>query len=192
MYLNHFYNFIKYLILVIFIECVIIICINSSLFASQYDTLVAEESEVKVTLLYKFIKFIEWPKKVFLEDSDAFNFCILGENPFGDALDLIKGKKVDHKTMVIQKCHDLEEVDKCHILYISSSEENRLMDILKSINGLSILTVGDMRKFSQNGGIINFYMENDTVRFEINIDAVNRSGLNISSKLLRLAKIIRD
>ena len=80
----------------------------------------------------------------------------------------------------------------CHILFISSSEEKRLAKILEILKDSSVLTVGEMKQFAQSGGMVNFTIKENKIRFEINVDAAVRAELKISSKLLKLAEIVRD
>jgi hypothetical protein len=80
----------------------------------------------------------------------------------------------------------------CHILFISSYEKRHIQEILKSIKGLNILTIGDTDGFARKGIVINFYTEGQKIRFEINLDAAKRANLTISSRLLSLARIVRD
>ena len=83
-------------------------------------------------------------------------------------------------------------MDSCHILFISALEKERVASILKFLKSSCILTISDIEGFAQSGGIINFVIEENKVRFEINIDAANRAGIKISSKVLKLAKIIKE
>lgn len=150
------------------------------------------EYEVKAAFLYNFTKFVEWPTEATTDSGATFSLCVLGEDPFGKAFDSIQGEKIINKKLVINRFKELHDIEKCRILFISESEEKRLTQILKSLKGLHILTVSDTEGFAQQGVIINFYLEQNKVRFEINVDAARRSGLKISSKLLNLARIVYD
>ena len=94
--------------------------------------------------------------------------------------------------MVIKHCAKLDQLDKCHLLFVSRSEEKNLPEILAKIKNWNTLTVSDMEGFAQSGGVINFVTVEKKIRFEINLDAAERADLKISSKLLRLAKIVKD
>jgi hypothetical protein len=150
------------------------------------------EYKVKAAFLYNFTKFVEWPTEATTDSGATFNLCVLGEDPFGKTFDSIQGEKIVNKKLVINRFKELHDIEKCRILFISESEEERLTQILKSLKGLHILTVSDTEGFAQQGVIINFYLEQNKVRFEINVDAARRSGLKISSKLLNLARIVYD
>jgi hypothetical protein len=149
-------------------------------------------SQVKAAFLYNFAKFVEWPADVLPESSTEMGLCILGEDPFGaDLDDTIQGKSVNGRGIEIKRFRTLHALKGCHVLFISSSEWHRLPKILEDLKGESLLTVGEMTRFAKLGGIINFAMEENKVRFEINIDAAERARLRISSRLLKLAKVIR-
>jgi hypothetical protein len=151
------------------------------------------EYEVKAAFMYNFMKFIEWPDNAFPDNHVTMNLCILGKDSFGSTLDsAVQGETINNKKIVIKRLNDTHSLEKCHVLFISGSEQEHLTQILKTLNGLNILTVGDTKGFAQQGVVINFYIEENKVRFEINQDAVNRSRLKISSRLLNLAKIVHD
>jgi hypothetical protein len=160
-----------------------------NVYAEQQDV---GEYEVKAAFLYNFTKFVEWPTESLADTDATVNICVFGEDPYGTALNSIQGETIRDKKLAIKRLKSLQQVKNCHILFISESEEERLTRILKSLKGLHILTVGDTEGFAQKGVIINFYMEQRKVRFEVNVDAVRRSGLKISSRLLNLSRIVKD
>ena len=147
------------------------------------------EYEVKAVFIYNLAKFIEWPDKS-LDNSSTLTVYILGDDPFGTDLDAIRDKLIKGKRVVIKQIDSPDDLKNANILFISSSEKERLRDILKSISGLPILTVGDTKSFAQRGVMVNFYLENSKIRFEINLEAANLAGLKISSNLLRMGTII--
>jgi hypothetical protein len=147
------------------------------------------EYEVKAVVLYNLAKFIEWPDKS-LDKSPTLPVYILGDNPFGAHLDAIKGKLIKGKSVVIKQIDSPNALKNVGILFISSSEKEQLQDILQGISHRPILTVGDTRSFAQKGVMVNFYIENNKIRFEINLEAAKLAGLKISSNLLRMGKIV--
>ncbi len=149
------------------------------------------EYQVKAAFLYNFGKFVEWPPGTLADSS--FAICVLGDDPFGPALDqVIEGKSVHGKKLVAHRLGRIEEAGKCHVLFVSSSENGRLSQVLTSLRGRRVLTVGDTEGFAHRGGIINFRLVENKVRFEINLDAAERAGLTVSSQLLKLATVIRE
>jgi hypothetical protein len=145
---------------------------------------------IKAAFLFNFAKFVEWPADAFKDDLSPINLCILGIDPFGPALDILKDKKVKGRPLRIKRVHKVDDIEACHILFISASEKENLKQILYALRNLSTLTVSEIEGFAQMGGIINFIIVNKKVHFEINTDAAEQSRLKISSQLLKLAKIV--
>jgi hypothetical protein len=146
------------------------------------------EYQVKAAFLFNFSKFLEWPPEAMGQPNEPFVFGVLGNDPFGSYLDeIISGEKIMDHPMIVKRFNDIHEVDKCHILFINVPGKTR--DVLNTLKGKSILTVSDEEDFNGHGGIIKFYTDNDMIRLQINIDAAKAANLNVSSKLLRIAKI---
>lgn len=150
------------------------------------------EYRVKAAFVYNFAKFIDWPAKAFPDGRAPLTLCILGKDPFGVALETIKGKTVKGRKLVIQHVARIEDLDQCHILFISASEEKHVEKILETLKDSSVLTIGEMKMFAQRGGIIHLTVKESKVRFGINVDAAKRAGLKISSKLLKLSRVVTD
>ena len=149
---------------------------------------VASEYDVKAAFLYNFTKFVEWPPPALAERKD-FQLCVLGEDPFGGSLDVVKGERVAGRRISLLSTPKLAEAEGCQILFISRSERARMPQILQDLGNAPVLTVADTDGFLDHGGIINFLLEGSKVRFEINQQAAQRAGIKISSKLLRLAVV---
>jgi hypothetical protein len=148
--------------------------------------------EIKAAYIYNFAKFVEWPNARFQKAGESIHVCVFGDDPIGPSLEAIEGKTAGNKKVSIKQITSLQNVRGCEILFISNSEEAYLAKILKVISGSPILTIGDTEGFAEQGVIINFYLKNRTVRFEINPKAAIRAGLRISSNLLRIAKIVAE
>jgi hypothetical protein len=147
------------------------------------------EYQVKAAFLYNFAKFVEWPQEAFAQPDAPIVLGVLGEEPFGGALDqVIKGKAVNGHPLAIKRLKWGGKLRECHILFICASERKRLPAIFEQIKGAGILTVGETEAFTQQGGIINFTLVDNKVRFEINTDMAEQARLKISSRLLALAK----
>lgn len=78
----------------------------------------------------------------------------------------------------------------CSVLFISASDSGNLSQILEGIKGAPVLTVGDTEGYAGRGVVVNFFLEDNKVRFEINVEASRLAGLTISSQLLKLARIV--
>ena len=116
---------------------------------------------------------------------------VLGDDPFGSILeDTVAGELVKDRRLEVRRFKNVKEIKECHILFISRSESNKIKSILASLNGRSILTVGDVEDFALKGSIVRFVTENNKIRFRVNLDAAKAANLSISSKLLQLAEIV--
>jgi len=150
------------------------------------------EYEVKAAYIYNFAKFVEWQNGRFQDGSDTIHVCVLGDDPFGHSLAAIGGKTAGERKIGVKQNVSIQNIDGCEIVFISGSDEEHLGQILKTLNRSQALTVGDTEGFAERGVMINFYMENRTVRFEINPKAAKHAGLRISSNLLRIARIVQE
>lgn len=167
----------------------LILCLSTLSRAQQPPDI--SEYELKAAFLFQFPHFVEWPV---VSPDTATTLCIgiLGDDPFGPAFQTIEGKEIKGKTLQVKRARDVEDLLSCPILFISSSEEKRLPETLPKLKDRNILTVGGKEGFARKGVIINFHMEKKNVRFEVNMDAAERSSLRVSSRLLRLATVIRE
>jgi len=157
---------------------------------------VAQQSEytIKAVFLEHFTRFIEWPESSEIADaSSPFYVAVIGENPFGTILDQIYAEqKIKNKIVEILYVSSPDEITDCHILFISSSNKERLPEILLLTRNKPILTVSDTDGFAENGVLINFYLAGSKIKFEINEKAVHESGLVMSYRLLSLARIVNQ
>lgn len=156
------------------------------------DTPAEREYALKAASLHALLRFIEWPATAF-KTPPTLTICVLGVDPFGPTLDkTIEGKTANDTTLAVVRLDQVKNATACNILFISSSERSRLRLILDALRGSRVLTVGDTDRFIEMGGMINLYMQEDAVRFEINEHALDRPGWKISSKLLSLGKIVSE
>jgi hypothetical protein len=144
------------------------------------------EYEVKAAFLFNFGKFVRWPADA-ARDS-TFNICVLGRDPFGRKLDTVtQGERVDGKSFTVSRISSPAEATACRIVFISASEERHLASILQSLSKHPILTVSDISGFASHGGMIEFIVDGDRVRFDVNMTASQSADLKLSSELLRVA-----
>ncbi|MEX2117424.1 MAG: YfiR family protein [Bacteroidota bacterium] len=150
------------------------------------------EYRFKAVYLFNFLQLIEWPTTAFDSDESPLVVGILGKDPFGRLLDdLLKKERINERPVVIRRFEDYEDVEKCHLLFVSDSEGDRIPAILRQAQQRQALTVSEIVGFAERGGGINFYIENNRIKFEINVDALRRADLHASSKLLRLARLVK-
>lgn len=148
------------------------------------------EPEVETAFIHNIAKFVEWP--VAFRAGDSLRLCILGQSPITKAAGPLAGRRIGELVWEVRPVDSRANLQGCHVLFIAASESNNLRSILEGIGSSAVLTVGDSGGYAERGIMINFYPEENKVRFEINVDAVRRSGLKVSSQLLKLARIIHE
>ena len=148
--------------------------------------------QVKAAYLYNFGRFVEWPAKVTTASTGSFTICVLGEDPFGEALDAtLAGETIGNQKVAARRISSPQMSADCQILFISSSEAKRLNKIIEALDKSAVLTVSDIPQFSQRSGMIQFVLEGNRIRFEVNLAATQRAGLTLSSDLLKVATAVR-
>jgi len=151
----------------------------------------AEEYSVKAAFLFHFAQFIEWPPEAFNGPGSPLTYCTLGQDPFHGALDAsLSGKTISDRPLRVLHLKPSQDLQGCHVLFLGASEKKSVSAALTSLNGKPVLTVGETEHFVEEGGVIGFSLEENKIRFEINLDAAERAKLKISSRLLSLAKQI--
>jgi hypothetical protein len=150
---------------------------------------VSSEYKIKAALIYKLTRFVEWPRES-LQQKD-FGICILGRDDFGSALDALESRKVGGLPIRIRRLVQSEAVDiGCRILFVSESKRPFLRTILGSLEGQPILTIGDVERFAEKGGMIEFIRGRKRIGFRINLQQATRAGLKIAAPLLELSTIV--
>lgn len=146
------------------------------------------EYQVKAAFLFNFTKFVEWPFDAFTAPGDPVTVCVVGDDPFGESLDaVVQGETANGRPLKVHRTRSFADLRTCHMLFVPRSER-RQGTILASLRGAGILTVGDGDGFLTDGGIIRFVLDQNRVRFEVNLAAAEGNRLRLSSKLLRLAR----
>jgi hypothetical protein len=147
---------------------------------------------VKAAYLYNFGRFVDWPAEVTTATTGSFTICVLGEDPFGQALDAtLAGETRGNQKVAARRISNPQEAVDCQILFISSSEAKRLNKIIEALGNRAVLTVSDIPQFSQHRGMIELVLEGNRIRFEVNLTATQSAGLTLSSELLKVATAVR-
>jgi hypothetical protein len=161
------------------------------------DFLAAQEArptdyQVKAAYLTNLGRFVnQWSAKTGSPD-ETFGICVLGQDPFGPDLDrAVKGEKIGASPLAAKRISGPQEAPDCRVLYIGTSNDAQLNAVLTALGTAPVLTVSDIPDFVKRGGMIQFVLDGDHVRFEINISAARRAGLTLSSELLKLARAVR-
>jgi YfiR/HmsC-like len=167
--------------------CAIAACVSSV--GARAEEAASVEYKIKAAYLLNFTKFVEWPTNRFPAPTAPIRVGVLGKDPFGDDLDqTMSGRVIENRKFEIVRLEEAEAAVTCHIVFISSSERRRLPQIVETLHKAGVLTVGEHEQFVEQGGIIRFFLHEDTVRFEINARAADSAGLRISSKLMQIAR----
>ncbi len=149
------------------------------------------EYQVKAVFLFNFTHFVEWPADAFPDPQAPFVIGVLGQDPFGSALDeAVRGESVNGHALVVQRYSSISDLKPCQILFIDRSIDGEIQKALATLARQRTLTVSDLDSGTPPAVIIRFLNENQKIRLQINVDSARTSGLTISSKLLRPAQVI--
>lgn len=148
--------------------------------------------QVKAAYLFNFGRFVEWPTRIAATWGDAFTVCVLGQDPFGPALDAaLAGETIGGKRVIAKRISAPHDSGNCQILFLNSAKSEALDRVIEAGDKNSVLTVSDMPQFLERGGMIQFVLEGNRVRFEVNLAAAQHAGLTLSSELLKVATAVR-
>ena len=150
------------------------------------------EDQIKAAFLFNFARYVEWPADALSESDASIRICMIGSESFASVVSkIVSGKKVSERSVEVTTTTDLSAADQCHILYVGTDAGITAADVASSVAGRSVFTVADQPNFATKGGIANFIRTDNKVRFEINPDTAKAAGLKVSSRLLRLAKVVK-
>lgn len=150
----------------------------------------SREYLIKAAIIYNLARFTTWPNSAFADATTPVRLCVIGRDPFGAALDSIKEKPIGDRRLNAALIADLEYVPACHVLFVSASERDRLVEIFDAVEGQPLLTIADMPDFVLSGGIVGLTEVDGHSHLKVNVVAADQAGLRLSSKLLRLAEIV--
>lgn len=149
------------------------------------------EYKVKAAYLFNFAKYVEWPAQSFSRPDSPIAIGVLGEDPFGEVLEkTVEKRRINNREVVIRRSLKSESLKDCHLVFVSNSERSRLPEIFGNFPAPFALTVSDADRFLPAGGMIHFVIDEGTVRFEIDLDRVQRADLKIGSRMLSSAKSV--
>lgn len=170
----------KYIVLLYMALCV----------SAQVST--TREYQIKAAFLFNFTQFVEWPSRSFPTSQSPAVIGILGTNPFGNYLEeTIAGESINKHPLTIQHFNSVDDIANCQVLFVNIQDKNQLQIIIEKLKGKNILTISDANGFSKLGGMIRLYTKNDKINIQVNLEAAKAEDLVISSKLLKLAEIVK-
>lgn len=149
------------------------------------------EFETKAVFVFNFARFVEWPARAFADPAEPLVIGVLGADPFGRFLDeKLRQERVDGRPLAVRRYQRVEEIARCHILFVSGSEWANPRQIVERLGGEPILTVCDTEPIARSGIMVQLVNDDGHVRLRINLEAARRAGLGLSAKLLRSAEIV--
>ncbi len=145
------------------------------------------EYTIKAAFIYNFARFTEWP-----DESNELRVCVYGEDPFGSSIDKINGKQSNGRTIKVIRTRSIEEVKSCHIAFLNiiPPERRLFARALQEIEGANVLTISDAKGVIDFGVMIGLKIDKNKVAFDVNHTITKASDIEISAKLLRLAKVV--
>jgi hypothetical protein len=150
----------------------------------------APDAAIKAAFLLNFAKFAEWPT---LPSDAPIMLCVTGSDAVARALtDIARGQRINGHALQVAQPLDSAAWPACQLLFVSDGENQKLVSSLRYLRPLPVLTVSDGKGFAQTSGIVGLFIDKGRMRFAINVDAADRSGLRLSSRLLGLADIVRS
>jgi hypothetical protein len=158
--------------------------------AAAGDPPAPDINQAKANMLWNIAKFVEWPA---LPDdrSQPLVFTILGEDDLAaDLAGLLSSRTVNGRPVFVRFARRAQDAKGSQILYLAASESGQMGNVLAAVDSAAVLTVSDAPGFAAHGGMVGFATEGTRVRFEVNLNQAEKSGLKLSAKLLSLARLV--
>ena len=169
--------------------CSAVLCQPSGVLAQPADD---AEYRIKLAFLYNFAQFVQWPAEAFHDPAAPLMLCVAGQDPFKREIeDGLRGRTAGGHPIEIRRLKPGDDPRSCHMVFVPANEKKVASNMLEALKGSNTLTIGETKGFADLGGVINLTVEENKLRFEINLDAAMQTQLKISSKLLALAKIVK-
>ena len=150
-----------------------------------------EEYRVKAAFIFHFAQLVDWPQGALAASSNALNLCTFGADPFQGALEsTVAGKAIGARLIQVRHLKQAGDLPGCNVLFLGKSASKQIAALLAALHNAPVLTVGETPGFLGAGGMICFVLEQNNVRFQINLDAAEAANLKIGSRLLILAQSV--
>jgi hypothetical protein len=148
--------------------------------------------ELKAAFLFNFAQFMEWPAET-VPAGAPLALCVVNDIAVADVLEkTVKGRTVEGHSLTVKRLKAGAPLPPCHVLYVAGSDLKRSLEVIETVKGVLALTVSDAARFAETGGMVELFVENDRMRFAVNVDALQRARVRLSSRVLGLAKVVRD
>ncbi len=147
-----------------------------------------DEYRIKAAFLFHFAQLVDWPQDTPAGTDNSLSLCTLGDDPFQGTLDgTVAGKAIGNRTMRVRHVSNPQDLRLCQIVFLGKAQAKRIAALVADLHNAPILTVGETPGFLEAGGMICFSLQENKVRFEINLNAADAAKLKIGSRLLILA-----
>jgi hypothetical protein len=151
------------------------------------------QAQIGAAFIFNFAKFTEWPSQSFVDSGSPITVCFLGAEDYRSAFRIIsEGKAVNGRWVAVREVKSAGEIHDCQIVYADSSNKAVIVGVLKNARQFSALAIGTSEDFLARGGTIRLFVESNRMRFDVNVGAVARTKIKLSSKLLALARSVVD
>jgi YfiR/HmsC-like len=150
------------------------------------------EYRIKAAYLYQFGRYVDWPAKAFSSAKSPFVIGVLEQDPLIPDLEQIaRVKKIQDRSIKIQRFSSPADIRPCHILYLPASlAPEAQAEVVRKVVGHSVLLVGDSPNVLEWGGTMQFVVEDNKIRVVISRKAAEVAGLTVSAKLLQVARVV--
>ena len=154
----------------------------------------ADENTIKAVLFQKLARYVEWPQETHINKPEKpFVIGVFGNGPMGELLKRIyeySGHKINDKAVTIVFFSQPEQITITDVLFINKTDEETLEKVLMQLTGKPVLTISDTEGYGEKGVLVNFFVENEKVRFEINLPVFYEHGLSVDFRLRNIAHVI--
>ncbi|MBD3234425.1 MAG: DUF4154 domain-containing protein [candidate division Zixibacteria bacterium] len=151
------------------------------------------EYQIKAAMVFNLAKFTSWPDTAFERSADSIIIGVLGVSRTIELLEKsVEGNRIHGRKVAIKHIDENTDAPDCHILFVGSSTDETITDIIDAFSGISVLTISECSKFADKGGMIELTIKDNKVRFIINLKSIKKSGLAVSSQVLKLAEIVQE
>lgn len=145
----------------------------------------AAEDAVKAGFIFNFMKYTQWPAG---SDAQAMSVCATAGRPLDGQLQLLNERSIGNQHLVVHLAVPVAELPRCRAAFFTADPGSDSAKGVRSLEGMPVLTIGDVPGFAQNGGMIELRRVDDRIRFIVNLAAAERAGLRLSSQMLKLAE----
>ena len=151
-----------------------------------------EQQKLMSVLTLNLARFTDWPEAAFADEDARLNLCVIGGSLLQQSFEEVNNTQVNGRTLQVINLSRLRNMERCQILYVSGLEQNILLQLLLEMKHKPLLTIGENLDFVRSGGMVALETVDGKIQLNINLDSLKQSGLVISSRILKLARIIQE